>query len=154
MNNETETQKMNAKRIDHQTLQGKLCVALYEKAGDEGLAVIRKIYGEYGYNVGLGLKEKWQPKNLLDASKQFEKMVNEADLPSTVSVADNEAHWSSYRCPLGLQDTYRPVCEAVMRMDREIFRALLGLDKGRVEIDIQKTVAGGDDCCLGIVRII
>jgi hypothetical protein len=154
MKNGSKTKVMNEKRIDLQTLQGKLCVALYEQAGDEGLRIIEEIYGEYGYEVGLGLKEKWNPQDLFEASKQFEKMTNEADLPSKVEVKGNEAHWTAYRCPLSLQNTYRQVCEAAMAMDREIFRALLGLEEGKVVIDIQKTVAAGDDFCLGIVRVL
>jgi predicted hydrocarbon binding protein len=153
MRQNNEKKEINEKRIDLQTLQGKLCVALYEKAGNEGLEVIKKIYSEYGYDVGLGLKKKWHPRDLSEASKQFEKMTNDGDLPSEVEVKGNEAHWKANRCPFSLQNTYRPVCEAVMAMDREIFRALLGLDKGQVEIEIRKTVADGDEFCLGIVKL-
>lgn len=145
---------INEKRIDLQTLQGKLCVALYERAGEAGLAEIRRIYGQYGYEVGLGLKKKWAPKDFLEASKQFEKMTNEANLPSKVEVRGNEAVWTSERCPFDLKNTYKQVCEAVMAMDREIFRALLGLKAGEIEIEIQKTVAAGDDFCVGIVRLL
>ncbi len=154
MRNESNVNEMNEKRIDLQTLQGKLCVALYEEAGDAGLRIIEEIYGEYGYEVGTGLREKWAPGDLFEASKQFEKMTNEADLPSKVEVKGNEAHWTAYRCPFSLQNTYRQVCKAAMAMDREIFRALLGLEKGQIEIEIQKTVADGDDFCLGIVRVL
>ncbi len=154
MKNASEINKINEKRIDLQTLQGKLCVALYEKAGDAGLRVIEEIYGEYGYEVGLGLKEKWKPGDLFEASKQFEKMTNEADLPSKVEVIGNEAHWTAHRCPFSLQNTHRKVCEAAMAMDREIFRALLGLEKGQIEIEIKQTVADGDDFCVGIVRVL
>ncbi len=149
-----EMNEMNEKRIDSQTLQGKLCVALYEKTGDAGLRIIEEIYGEYGYEVGLGLKEKWKPGDLAEASREFEKMTNEAGLPSKVEVRDNEAYWTAHRCPFGLQNTYRPVCKAVMAMDREIFRALLGIEKGEIEIEIEKTVADGDDFCVGIVRVL
>jgi hypothetical protein len=149
-----ELNEMNEKRIDLQTLQGKLCVALYEKAGEAGLAEIRQIYGQYGYEVGLGLRKKWAPKDLLEASKQFEKMTNEANLPSSVEVRGNEAFWTAERCPFSLKNTYRKVCEAVMAMDREIFRALLDLKEGEVEIEIKKTVAAGDEFCIGIVRLL
>ena len=64
MKNDNNIKEMNERRIGVQTLQGKLCVALYEKAGNAGLRVIEEIYGEYGYKVGLGLKEKWQLKKL------------------------------------------------------------------------------------------
>ena len=92
MKNDYNIKEMNEKRIGLQTLQGKLCVALYEKAGDAGLNAIEEIYGDYGYEVGLGLKEKWQPRDLLEASRQFEKMTNEADLPSKVEVKGNDVN--------------------------------------------------------------
>jgi hypothetical protein len=41
-----------------------------------------------------------------------------------------------------------------MAMDREIFRALLDLKEGEVEIEIKKTVAAGDEFCIGIVRLL
>jgi predicted hydrocarbon binding protein len=150
----SEIKGMNEKRIDMQTLQGKLCVALYEEIGDACLRIIEEIYSEYGYEVGLGLRKKWKPRDLAEASEEFEKMTNEAGLPSKVEVRDNEAHWTAHRCPFGLQNTYRPVCKAVMAMDREIFRALLGIEKGKIEIEIEKTVADGDDFCVGIVRVL
>ena len=43
MRQNNEKKEINEKRIDLQSLQGKLCVALYEKAGNEGLEVIKKI---------------------------------------------------------------------------------------------------------------
>ncbi len=154
MPNNDEDRKSNEERIGMQTLQGKLCVALYEKAGDEALGIIEDIYSEYGYQVGLGLKKRWNPKDLAEASKQFEKMTNSAGLPSKVEMRGNEAHWTANRCPFGIQNTYRPVCEAVMAMDREIFRALLGIEEGGIEIVIKKTVAAGDEHCIGIVKVL
>ena len=47
----------NKERTNMQTLQGKLCVALYENLGDVVLPVIKEIYGEYGFEVGRGLKK-------------------------------------------------------------------------------------------------
>ncbi len=144
----------NDDRMSTQTLQGKLSVALYEKAGDAGLKIIEEIYSEYGYQVGLGLKEKWNPQGFVDASKKFSKMTNGAGYPSEVEVQGNEAIWQAYRCPFEIGNTFRPVCEALMAMDVGIFRGLLGLEKDQIELIIEKSVAGGDDFCRGIIRLL
>ena len=65
MGNGSEIREMNEKRIDMQTLQGKLCVALYERLGNDALRIIEEIYSEYGYEVGLGLKKKWNPFRII-----------------------------------------------------------------------------------------
>jgi hypothetical protein len=145
---------MNNKRTDMQKLQGKLCVTLYEKLGDQVLPVLEEIYGQYGFEVGLGLKEKWRPGGLDEAAKAFVEMCNVNGLPSEVEMQDGVGYWTGYRCPFGIENTYRPVCEALMAMDRELFRAVLGVDKGRMEFTIDKCLAAGDECCEGIFRLL
>lgn len=145
---------INKERANMQTLQGRLCVALYERLGIPVLPVIEEIYGEYGFEVGLGLKEKWKPSGLAEAIKAFVEMCNVNGLPSEVEMRDGMAHWTGYRCPFGIENTHRPVCEALMAMDREMFRAVLDVDKGRMEFTIDKCLAAGDDCCKGIFRLL
>jgi len=137
-----------------QNLQGKMCVAMYEGLGPQVLPIIEKVYGEYGFEVGLGLKEKWKPGGLDEAIKAFVRMCNDNGLPSEVEMRDGVASWTGYRCPFGIENTHRPVCEALMAMDRELFRAVLGLDSGRMEFTIDKCLAAGDECCKGIFRLL
>ena len=144
----------NKDQTNMQTLQGKLCVALYEKLGDMVLPVIKKTYGEYGFEVGTGLKKKWKPNNLIAAGEAFIDMTNKAGLPSRIEMRDGMAYWTGYRCPFGIENTYGKVCEALMEMDRHIFCALLGVERDRLEFTIQKSLAVGDDCCQGIVRLL
>jgi len=137
-----------------QTLQGKLCVALYENLGDAVLPVIKKIYGEYGYEVGMGLKEKWKPRNLAEAGEAFVEMTNSAGLPSGIKMRDGMAYWTGYKCPFGIENTYRIVCEALMEMDRQIFCALLGVEEPAMEFTVEKSLAAGDECCQGVFRLL
>ena len=141
-------------RTTMQILQGKLCVAMYEELGDQVLPVIGKVYGEYGYEVGLGLKEKWKPAGLDEAIRAFVRMCNENGLPSEVEMRDGVAFWTGYRCPFGIENSHRAVCEALMAMDRELFRAVLGVDEGRMEFTIDQCLAAGDECCRGIFRLL
>ena len=149
-----EIKTMKRKRTDMQTLHGKLCVALYEKLGGQVLPVMEEIYGQYGFEVGLGLKEKWEPRDLAEAAKAFVEMCNSNGLPSKVEVQDSVAYWTGYCCPFGIENTHRPVCEALMAMDRELFRAVLGVAKGKMEFTIDKCLADGDDCCKGVFRLL
>jgi hypothetical protein len=137
-----------------QTLQGKLCVALYETLGDMVLPVIRKTYGEYGFEVGTGLKKKWQPNDLTAAGEAFVDMTNKAGLPSTIEIRNGIATWTGYRCPFGIENTYGPVCEALMEMDRQIFCALLSVERDKLAFTIEKSLAKGDACCQGTVRVL
>ncbi|MFO7601406.1 MAG: hypothetical protein R6X27_16605 [Candidatus Desulfacyla sp.] len=145
---------INKERTNMQTLHGKLCVAIYENLGDAVLPVIKKIYGEYGFEVGTGLKRKWKPADLIAAGEAFVDMTNKTGLPSKIEMRDGIAYWTGYRCPFGIENTYRTVCEALMEMDRQIFCALLGVERDRLEFTIQKSLAAGDDCCQGIFRLL
>jgi len=145
---------INKERTNMQTLHGRLCVAIYKNLGDAVLPVIKEIYGGYGFEVGTGLKKKWNPTNLGAAGEAFVDMTNKAGLPSSIEMRDGIAYWTGYRCPFGIENTYRAVCEALMEMDRQIFCALLGVDRDRMEFTIEKSLADGDDCCQGIFRLL
>jgi hypothetical protein len=132
-------------RTNMQTLQGKLCVALYENLGDVVLPIIKTIYGQYGYEVGTGLRKKWRPKNLAEAGETFVDITNNAGLPSRIEMRNGIAYWTGYRCPFGIEHTHRAVCEALMEMDREIFCALLQIERDNMEFSIEKSLAAGDD---------
>lgn len=146
--------EVNKERTNMQMLQGKLCVALYENLGDAVLSVIKEIYGEYGFEVGMGLRKKWKPKSLSEAAKAFVDMTNNAGLPSSIEMRDGIAYWTGYRCPFGIENTHRQVCEALMEMDREIFCAVLGVERGGMEFTIKKSLAAGDECCQGVFRLL
>jgi hypothetical protein len=140
-------------RTTMQTLHGKMCAKLYKKFGEGSLEIIREIYGEYGYEIGNGLRGKFKPQNLKDAAAIFFLLCEKAGLPYRYELIGEILHWNGYKCPFGLEGAGRPVCEAMMAMDVEMLRSLLGLETGGVELTIEKTLAAGDDCCQGTLRI-
>ncbi len=142
------------KRLNMQSLHGKLCVSLYEEHGDSCLPIIEETYGEYGYQLGSGLKKKWQPKDFEEVGMSFMKMCNEAGLPTTVYLEGNTAYWEGKKCPFGLENTHRKVCEAMMQMDLEMMRALTGVQKGEILMTIEKSVADGDPVCSGTYTLV
>lgn len=142
------------KRLNMQSLHGKHCVFLYEHFGEACLPIIAKTYGEYGYELGCGLKKKWKPKDFEAIGKAFMDMCNEAGLPTTVRVEGNTAYWEGKKCPFGLEKTNRKVCEAMMQMDLELMRALTGVEKNEIIMSIDQTVAAGDPICKGTYVLI
>lgn len=47
----------------------------------------------------------------------------DANLVKVISVSDQEFHIQGTRCPFGLENTSRELCEAVIRIDHAYFRA-------------------------------
>lgn len=142
------------KRMNMQSLHGKLCVSFYEQFGEAGLPTITETYGEFGYELGCGLKKKWNPESFEAAGTAFMKMCNDAGLPATIRFEGNTAHWEGSKCPFGLENTHRTVCEAMMAMDLEMLRALIGTEKGKLLMYIEKTLAAGDPVCKGTYTLI
>jgi hypothetical protein len=132
-----------------QSLHGKLCVSLYEEFGDACLPIIAKTYAEYGYDLGCGLRNKWKPKDFETIGIHFMDMCNAAGLPTSVQVEGNTAYWEGRKCPFGLENTHREVCEAMMSMDLEMMRALTGVEKGQLTMSIEQSIADGDPICKG-----
>lgn len=146
--------KNKKKRLNMQSLHGKHCVSLYEQFGDTCLPIMRQTYGEYGYDLGCGLKKKWNPKNFEEIGTAFMDMCNHAGLPTTVKVENNVAYWEGKKCPFGLENTNRKVCEAMMEMDLEMMRALTGAEKQKIIMAIDQTVAAGDPVCKGTYTLL
>jgi predicted ArsR family transcriptional regulator len=150
----TEGTEMTSPRTTPQAVQGRLAVALYEEFGEAVLPVLRRVYFDYGYEIGRGLREKYRPKNIEEAARAFIEVTNANGYPSSVTVdADGVARFEGHGCPFELTNTHRPVCEALMAMDDGIFLALLGLDEDRIEGNIEQSLAAGDDCCRAWFRV-
>jgi len=143
----------NSKRTTIQSLHGRMCSRLYEKFGDPALEVIREVYGAYGFEIGCGLQQKFQPATLTDAAAIFFMLCEKAGLPYRYEHKGDALLWNGYKCPFGLENTHRPVCEAMMQMDVEMLGALLGVEKGHVKLTIEKTLAAGDECCQGTLYL-
>lgn len=145
---------MAAPRTNWQTLHGKLCVALYEQHGPAMLPTFEQIYGAYGRELGRGLRRKHRPQTLAQAAEAFAAMTAAAGLPSRCWVQGGEMRFEGGKCPFGLENTHRAVCEALMAMDRELFRELLGVPPGGLEMTIEASLAAGDAQCAGLVRLV
>jgi hypothetical protein len=123
--------------------QGLLIKAFHEKCGDEILPVIDNILGRQGRALGLKLKSKLPDCHLSTIAAAFAKNFD----PTTtkvVSISDENFHLQGTKCPFGLENTSRQLCEAVMAIDREYFFAATN---GKTTLEIIKTRAAGDPIC-------
>ncbi len=123
--------------------QGMLIKAIYKKFGKESLPIIKEICKRQGRALGLKIKKKVSDNKLSTVANAFSKSYNPNDI-NVVSVSDEKFQIQGTKCPFGLENTSRELCEAVMEIDHEYFRT--AVDKN-IELKIIKTVAAGDSHC-------
>ena len=129
--------------------QGLLIKAIYQKFGKESLPVIQEVCAKQGRSLGLKMKNRLKDTRLSSVATAFTQNFN-PDMVEVVSVSDNRFHIKGNKCPFGLENTSRELCEAVMSIDHEYFRA--AVNEG-IELAITKTVAAGDTCCETIYNL-
>jgi predicted ArsR family transcriptional regulator len=139
---------MSKKNIDNlpknaTEAQGLLIRAFYDKCGDEILPVIDDILGRQGRALGLRAKSKLPDSCLSTVAVHFIKNFDPKTV-EVISVSDEKFHILGTKCPFGLENTSRRLCEAVMAIDRELFSAAT---EGKTKMEITKTRAAGDPVC-------
>lgn len=123
--------------------QGLLIKAFYEKCGDEILPVIDDILGRQGRTLGLKVRSKLPDCRLSTIAAAFIKNFDPKTV-EVVSISDKKFHIRGTKCPFGLENTTRQLCEAVMAIDRELFSVATD---GNTTIEITHTRAAGDPVC-------
>ncbi|MBN1375152.1 MAG: hypothetical protein JXA01_03245 [Dehalococcoidia bacterium] len=130
----------------------KMSRLVYEKFGDEALPVIRDIWYELGLASGSLLKDRVAGRDFKSAAGLMAERSRKSGELGTCRITDTLFHITTpagYHCDVGLDDTSRVICEAVMSVNRGQLKAICGCD---VEMDILKSRANGDDCCDIIYR--
>jgi predicted ArsR family transcriptional regulator len=123
--------------------QGLLIKAFYEKCGDEILPVIDDILGRQGKALGLKVRSKLPDCRLSTVAAAFMKNFDPMTV-EVISISDEKFHIQGTKCPFGLENTSRQLCEAVMAIDRELFSVATD-DKTKMEITHAR--AAGDQVC-------
>ena len=123
--------------------QGILIKAIYEKFGSEALFIIREACKKQGRALGLKIRKKLQDNKLSTVAKAFSKSYDPNDI-NVIQISDEVFQIQGNKCPFGLENTSRELCEAVMEIDAEYFRT--AVDEN-IELKILKTVAEGDGYC-------
>ncbi|NVM31012.1 MAG: hypothetical protein HWN65_19380 [Candidatus Helarchaeota archaeon] len=135
----------NSKKLPSNPIeaQGLLIKEIYEKFGKDVLPIVEDVLGRQGTVLGLKAKKKIQDNRLSTVAKLFTKNWDPAFV-KVVSVSDEKFHIQGTKCPFGLENTARELCEAVMAIDREYF---FTATDGKTHLEISKTVAAGDPFC-------
>ncbi len=123
--------------------QGMLIKAFYEKFGKDALSIIKDVCKKQGRSLGLKIKNKLQNNKLSTVATAFSKSYNPNDI-KIVELSDEKFQIQGNRCPFGLENTSRELCEAVMEIDAEYFRTAVNEN---IQLKIIKTVAAGDEYC-------
>ena len=123
--------------------QGLLIKEFYKKFGIEALPIIESVCGRQGRALGLKVMKKLPDNKLTTVAHAFSKSFN-PNFVKIISVSDEKFQIQGTRCPFGLENTARALCEAVMAIDHEYFRKAVS---DKVELKIIKTVAAGDIHC-------
>jgi hypothetical protein len=111
--------------------------------------VIQDICTRQGCSLGKKIKRKLPDNRLSTVATTFAKSFD-PNLVKVVSVSDSNFHIQGTKCPFGLENTSRELCEAVMSIDHEYFRTALS---GDIRMVITKTMAAGDSFCETIYDI-
>ncbi|TKJ19332.1 MAG: hypothetical protein CEE43_15590 [Promethearchaeota archaeon Loki_b32] len=123
--------------------QGLLIKAVYKKFGVEVLPIIKDVCRKQGKSLGLKVKKKLPNNNLTTVAKAFSKSFDQ-NFVKIISISDEKFQIHGTKCPFGLENTSRELCEAVMAIDHEYFREAVS---DKIELKIFKTVAAGDPYC-------
>jgi len=129
--------------------QGLLIKAFYKKFGEEALPIIKNVCRKQGKSLGLKIKKKLQKNNLISVAEAFSKSFDQ-NLVKVISISDNKFQIHGTKCPFGLENTSRELCEAVMVIDHEYFREAVN---DKIELKILKTIAAGDPYCDTVYEI-
>lgn len=123
--------------------QGMLIKAFYKKFGKEALPIIKEVCVRQGRALGLKIMEKLPNNKLSTVAKAFSQSFDQNYI-KVISISDDKFHIQGTKCPFGLENTSRELCEAVMEIDYEYFRTAVS---DKIKLNIIKTVAAGDSCC-------
>jgi len=134
--------------ITYQALS-RMSLRCFETFGEQAIPSIREAW----YGMGLDLGERLKTKRDITDFKSAAEAINALsfkldDLDGVLlELSDTAYHFrtkSGQPCAVGLGDSGRPICEAVMSVNEGQFKSTCGVD---VDMNIIKSRATGADCC-------
>ena len=119
----------------------------YFKFGEEAIPIIRQVWYELGLAAGTRLKTRLKLKehSFMAAANALKTEAKETE--TLRDLTENSYHIRTKKgtpCAAGLDNTARPLCEAVMTVNEGEFKAICSKD---IVMDITKSRAAGDDYC-------
>jgi predicted hydrocarbon binding protein len=123
--------------------QGLLIKSFYNKFKKESLPIIEDACRKQGRALGLKIAKKLSNSKLTTVAEAFAKSFDPTSI-KIISISDEKFQIQGTRCPFGLENTSRELCEATMAIDHEYFRTAVN---EKVKLKILKTLAAGDRYC-------
>lgn len=124
----------------------------YEKFGEEALPIIREVWYRMGLASGERFKEKVTSFDFKSAAEYLNERNKQMGEMESSRITEDFYHIvspSGFCCDVGLENAGRPICEAVMWINKGQFKSICGCD---VEMNIVRSKATGSDCCEIIYR--
>jgi hypothetical protein len=124
---------------------GALSKDFYAKYGKSSLPLITDVMSQHGAEIGKMMQKAMPVKDMNDVAERFKMMSSIlAGAMEVVESSGNMFRIKLSRCPLGIEETSRELCEALMSLDVNMIGSALGQE---VEMKILKSVAVGDKAC-------
>ncbi len=124
----------------------------YERFGEEALPIIRDVWYRMGLASGELFKKKMANFDFKSAAGYINERNNKIGEMETCRISENLYHIatpSGFCCDVGLENAGRPICEAVMSINKGQFKSICGFD---VEMNIVRSKATGSERCEIIYR--
>jgi predicted hydrocarbon binding protein len=151
MNAEKEKPETTVSRpANHMEVEGELSKLFYQRFGDGALPIIEAVFREWGMALGETLKAKSPVRGLKAAVETYvaPAMAREPK-PEILESSDKRFEGKFFTCPYRLNAAGRPLCEAMIAMDKAMVETLAGEE---LEVQLVKTLAApGDECCHAVI---
>jgi hypothetical protein len=138
--------KGSSPMIKHMFLMtGDFSKAFYENNGQESLPTITEIANNRGIGFAEITQKLMKVKSMKDIGESYEITGSIIELGvEPVESSNNAFHFKITRCPYGLENTSKELCEAMMVADKKMVSTLLGQE---VDMKILQSIASGDKNC-------
>jgi predicted hydrocarbon binding protein len=123
---------------------GNLCKAFYEKYGNEAIPIIKNMSEHSGAKSGEMMQSMLKSRDMKSIAELFKMWEMMGMKLEVLEVSDDTLRFKTPTCMLGIENTSKELCEAMMNSDKAMMGALLGKE---VKIEIPKSLAVGDDYC-------
>jgi hypothetical protein len=151
---ELEFEKLNDEKKYHRAVPGymrrlrDLYEAIYERYGDDGLELIRKVSRDFGTAVGTNVKKKGSLKGLHQVAKYLLKVFDMvSDDWEVAELSKDRVVITVSRCPYPF--TKDEVCRAHTCMEQ----ALVATLDDSLDYRIGRSIPQGDSCCEHILCV-
>jgi len=126
-------------------MMGDTCAAFYKKYGKDAVSIVSAVSGKYGKPMAKLVQKMMPVKSMKDVGEMYKMMFGMiGEKFDVLKVSDDALHFKVSSCPMCIQGTSKELCEAVMQTDKRMVGALVGHP---INIEVNKSVAAGDDYC-------